>query len=160
GSCSASARAADGTTCDDGNRCSSGDSCHAGTCLPGSTNTCGPGQPHYALVTDLGSAQGLSYAVSINNNGVVVGSDVPVAAGVYQSGYPGSRGFRWSPTEGMVYLPGTASQSYADAINDAGVMSASSGIDPGVLFPCRYDPAVDTQPVCQTSPGFSTGINA
>jgi hypothetical protein len=152
---------ADGTACDDGDRCSAGDSCRAGTCLPGPANACtGPGDLKYVPVIDLGSAQGLSYATGINNNGVVVGSDVPAAAGVYQRGYPGSRGFRWSESEGMVYLPWPGAQSFADAINDAGVTSVSAGTDPWALFPCRYDAAVDSQPVCQSSPGFSTSVNA
>jgi len=103
GTCSASTRAVDGTLCDDGNRCSSGDACGAGTCLPGTTNVCtGQGQAHYLSVIDLGSAQGLSYATSINNNGVVVGSDVPIAAGIYELGYPGSRGFRWSQSQDII----------------------------------------------------------
>src|SRR5262249_51044425 len=44
--------------------------------------------------------------------------------------------------------------------NDGGVISMSTGTAQGVMFPCRYDPAGDTQPVCQSSQGFSTGINA
>ena len=157
----ANPRAQDGATCSDGNSCSSGDACQAGTCLPGSTNVCtNPGQARYVSVTDLGSTQGWSNATSINSAGVIVGTDVPVAAGIYHTGYPGSRGFSWSESGGMVYLPGGGSQSYADAINDAGVMSTSSGTEPFSLFPCRYDPAVDTQPVCQNSPGLATGINA
>ena len=151
----------DGLACDDGNRCTSGDSCQAGTCLPGATNVCtDPGQAKYVAVTDLGSTQGLSYATGINNHHVVVGSDVPPAAGVYERGAAGSRGFLWSESGGKVYLPWPAqAQSYANSINDTGVISVSAGIDPGALFPCRYDPAVDTQPVCQSTVGFSTGIN-
>jgi RHS repeat-associated protein len=161
GSVGTCTREANGTACSDGNRCSDGDSCQAGTCLPGPVNACtAPGDAKYVSVIDLGSTVGRSNANFINNNGVVVGSDTPPAAGVFQHGYPGSRGFRWSESEGMVYLPWDGAQNYADAINDAGVITMSAGVAPWALSPCRYDPAVDSGPVCQSSPGFSTGINA
>ena len=99
-----------GTTCSDGNRCTSGDFCQAGTCLPGTVNACTPGDPKYVSVIDLGSAQGWSYAVGINNSGVVVGSDVPAAA---TSSQP-KRGFRWSESGGMEYLPWPGAESHAD----------------------------------------------
>jgi hypothetical protein len=105
----------------------------------------GTGQPNYVSVIDLGSAQGWSYATGINNHGVVVGMD-------------GSRGFSWSPSGGRVPVPGSAVNTYAVAINDAGVMAA--GIATWQWLPCRYDPAVDTEPVCQPREGRSAGINA
>jgi hypothetical protein len=161
GTCSASSRAADGTACSDGNRCSTGDSCRAGTCLPGTTNTCaGTGQPNYVSVIDLGSVQGWSYATGINNSGVVVGADVPTDAGIYQFGLAGSKGFRWSESGGVVYLPWSGVSSYAVDINDAGVMSVSAGNVVGSTLPCRYDPTVDAQPVCQAQAGNAAGINA
>jgi len=161
GTCSASPRAADGTACSDGNRCSSGDSCRAGTCLPGTTNTCaGTGQPNYVSVIDLGSVQGWSYATGINNSGVVVGADVPTNAGIYQMAYAGSKGFRWSESEGVVYLPWPGPVSYAVDINDAGVMSVTAGSNGPEMRPCRYDPAVDAQPVCHPDAGNAAGINA
>ena len=160
GACSASQRAADGTACSDGNRCSTGDSCRAGTCLPGATNVCGTTQPNYVSVIDLGSAQGWSYATGINNSGVVVGTDGPPDGGIYQLGYPGSKGFRWSESEGQVYLPWPGPVSYAVDINDAGVMSVTASNAPWEMRPCRYDPAVDAQPVCHPSAGNAGGINA
>ena len=161
GTCSASQRASDGTACSDGNRCSTGDSCRAGTCLPGTTNVCaGTAQPNYVSVIDLGSAQGWSYATGINNSGVVVGADVPTDAGIYQLGYAGSKGFRWSEAEGQVYLPWPGPVSYAVDINDAGVMSVTAGTLPSEMRPCRYDPAVDAQPVCHAFAGNAAGINA
>jgi len=160
GTCSASSRAADGTACSDGNRCSTGDSCRAGTCLPGTTNTCaGTGQPNYVSVIDLGSAQGWSYATGINNSGVVVGADVPTDAGIYQLGYAGSKGFRWSESDGQVYLPWPGPVSYAVDINNAGVMSVTAGSAAWEMRPCRYDPGVDAQPVCHANAGNAAGIN-
>jgi RHS repeat-associated protein len=144
GTCSASQLAANGTQCSDGNRCTSGDSCQAGTCLPGPTYTCvAPEEAKYASVIDLGSGQGWSSATGINNGGVVVGMD-------------GTRGFRWSASEGMVYVPGAAANTYAVSINDAGVMAAGTA----TYSLCRWDPAVDPQPACQPGMGRSSGINA
>jgi RHS repeat-associated protein len=159
GTCS-STRVADGTACNDGNRCTSGDNCRAGTCFPGTTNTCvGTGQPNYAQIIDLGSAQGYSYARSINSSGVVVGTDT-VNADIYQLGYPGSKGFHWSESEGRIPLPWNGAQSYGVDINDAGVMSVTAGVDPWAKLPCRFDPAVDAQPVCNPYAGGAAAINA
>jgi RHS repeat-associated protein len=138
--------ASNGTTCSDGNRCTSSDYCQAGTCLPGPTYICtAPEQEKYVSVIDLGSAQGSSWAGGINNSSVVVGMD-------------GNRGFRWSASEGMDYVPGAPAQINANAINDAGVISVSAVTT--MMLPCRYDPSVDTQPVCQSIHGSSSGINA
>ena len=162
GTCS-NARVADGAACEDGNRCSVTDACHAGTCLPGPETACSAaGAAKYVSVINLGSSQGWSYASGINNQGVVVGTDTTMSVGIYQHGLPGSRAYRWSAAEGMVYLPTPGEISFAMDINDAGVISGTArpaGWSSG-MAPFRYDPAVDSAPRLQTNAGNGGRINA
>ena len=86
----------EGHLCNAGDSCTfGGDMCTAGTCIPGPTH-CAPGEQNYVAVTDLGSAQGWSYATGINNNSEVVGSDVDITFGIYPGAANGSRAFSWT----------------------------------------------------------------
>jgi alpha-tubulin suppressor-like RCC1 family protein len=96
GTCS-SPSVPDGLACDDGNRCTAEDTCQAGTCLPGVPNACAAGTPQYAVVTDLGVAEGdASTAVAINDGGEVVGYESSTWGGA-----PQQIGFRHKPTGAM-----------------------------------------------------------
>jgi probable HAF family extracellular repeat protein len=154
-------RAPDGIACDDGNRCSVGDSCQAGTCIPGPLTGCAaPGAAQYISVIDLGSSDGFSSASAINNLGEVTGVDTGPNGTFYVTTTVKARGFHWTQTEGRVYLPGGAPYSEVTSVNDSGVMGCSASPDGQSLRPCRYDPAVDSQPNLQAAPGRTIGINA
>jgi RHS repeat-associated protein len=155
--------APDGQDCDDGNCSTTGDKCRAGTCVPGGPTVCGPDSVHYAPLIDLGSSQGWSYATDINNNHVVIGSDVEMTQATGQWAAPGSRAFTWTESEGMTYLPSPDGEfNYGNDINDSRVISMSSaGFDNSQLIPCRYDQTVGSAPVCQQgAPGNAYGINS
>src|SRR5262252_4989685 len=154
GFCSSSP-VADGVACNDGNSCTTGDACHAGVCLPGSVNACtSAGQAKYVTVIDFGSAQGWSFGSGINNHGVVVGTDTLPTSGIHASTLPGSRAFRWTEAEGMVYLPSSWSSSNAFDINESGVICGTGGVQP-----FRYDPSVDSLPEIQPYAGDAYRIN-
>jgi RHS repeat-associated protein len=161
GYCSES-RLADGTSCSDGNRCSVSDTCRAGTCMPGPDTGCStPGTVHYASIVDLGSTQGFSFARGINNVGDIVGTDTLATNAFYEGPTRGSRAFRWSDSEGLVYLSDVPGQvtSYGVDINDARVISGSLGVDGASMRAYRYDSNTSPWPQYQAAPGFGRRVN-
>jgi len=163
GYCSDPPRLPDGTNCEEGNRCSVGDQCHAGACTPGPDTGCSsPGAAHYTSVIDLGGTRGYAFAQGINSHGDVVGTDTLPTLALYEGPQSGSRAFRWSDSEGRVYLPEVPGQttSYAKGINDAGVIAGSMSINGNGLYPYRYDRNATPLPQVVSPGGFGRRINA
>ena len=103
-----------GPSCDDGNRCTTGDWCNGGICIPGAIDSScmAQGLSDYIVpVTDLGSTQGASYAVDINNAHEVIGGDARArSARAGAAGPLATTGVRWTASGGMVQLPQPAGQ--------------------------------------------------
>ena len=86
---------------------------------------------HYKVIELGGLGANLSYANSINNNGVVVGN-VQYADGHIQA-------FIWDSINGIRRIDPTAKQSVANCINDSGVIAGAAqdadGLTDAVLWP-------------------------
>ncbi len=136
-------------SCDDGNRCTIGDFCNLGTCMPGPTDTgCrGPTDTYYVPVVDLGSTQGASYAIDINNAGEVIGSDTRghyARAGV--AGNLPTTGFRWTANGGIVQLPRPAGTFvFPHAMNATGAIAGETWDNIGGQRAFSFDSSIDTQ---------------
>ena len=168
GLCSMPAAYADGTSCDDGNRCSISDTCIGGTCMPGDTTNGCVGSTYYVPVANLGSRQGASFGWAINESGEIVGSDTHNPPNIVRIG-PGpipSVGFRWTPTEGIKFLPQPAGKAvFPRGVNATGVIAGTTvdlGFSGGGVFDqvFRFDSSTDTQLQTLAIPtGAATGIN-
>jgi len=126
-----SVRKPDDTPCSDGNRCTVGDRCRGGTCMPGTTNGCAaPGDTVYARIVNLGSEQGGSFAVDINDAGEIVAADQRGTMEFLYGGDVPSRAFRWKeyldeagqPTSRRDNLPQGSEWQFPNRINNSGVV--------------------------------------
>jgi RHS repeat-associated protein len=124
---------ANGTACDDGNACTVADSCSAGACKPGPpapTATCtAAGAPFYVPVVNLGATRGKSYASDINNNGVIVGTDLAADTNADSVGPLATVGFVWDKGN-VTFIQGSGPDTFPRGINDSNVVSGTAGLDP------------------------------
>ena len=163
GLCTGGSPINEGASCDDGNRCTLSSQCTRGVCVPEDpvTGCIDPNGPYYASLTNLGSQQGISAAVDINNSGMVAGNDVHYTGLLEFAVSPVGVPFRWTADSGIEELsrpPGR--QASALAISDDGEVVGASWdtLIPGSWI-YRYDP-VTALVVGSQIPGWAQAINA
>ena len=137
----------EGSECDDGNSCTAHALCTKGVCVPEDpiTGCPAPGAAYYAPLTNLGSRQGVSSAVDINNSSVVAGNDAHYISLSEFAGSAIDLPFRWSAVGGIQELPRPPGRQAASwAISDDGEVVGASWdtLIPGDWI-YRYDPAAN-----------------
>ena len=163
GLCEGWANLNNGATCEDGNSCTLNAQCESGVCVPEDhiTGCTDPLGPYYAPLTNLGSRQGASAAVDINNSGVVAGNDVHYT-GLHEFSSSGEGiGFRWTAGDGIHELPRPPGKQVSSwAISDDGEVVGTAW-DPIVVGAWMYgwDPIADQAEHYQI-PGWALAINA